>query len=89
MVSSVHGKIRKWAASLEVGIGEDYDSIRNEFIQYCIRWLGATTTRGKQRYLFLDTSEGNLILQLTNMADWFDISIFVSSRENRSLNKLW
>jgi len=87
MVSSVHGKIYKWAVSLEVGIDEDYDSIGNEVIQYCIRWLGATTQE-KQGYLFWDTSDGNVILQLTNMADWFDVSIFVTSCEIRSLNKL-
>jgi hypothetical protein len=87
MVSSVHDKIYKWAASLEVGKNEDFDSIGNEVIEYCIRWLGATTEE-KMGYLFWDTSDGNIILQLTNMDDWFDISIFVTSREIRSLNRL-
>jgi len=87
MVSSVHGKIYKWAASLEVRRGEDVDSIVNEVIEYCIRWLGATTDE-KLGYLFWDSSDGNVILQLTNMNEWFDISIFVTSREIRSLAKL-
>lgn len=87
MVSSVRGKIYKWAASLEVGRDEDYDAIGNEVVKYCIRWLGATTEE-KQGYLFWDTPDGNVILQLTNMAKWFDISIFVTSRKIRSLKKL-
>ena len=87
MVSSVQGRIYKWAASLEVGKDEDFDSIGNEVIEYCVRWLGATTEE-KLGYLFWDTSDGNVILQLTNMDDWFDISIFVTSREIRGLDKL-
>jgi hypothetical protein len=87
MVSSVHGKLYKWAASLEVGRNEDIDAIGNEVMEYCIRWLGATTEE-KQGYLFWDTSDGNVILQLTDMNDWLDISIFVTSREIRSLAKL-
>lgn len=87
MVSSVQDRIYKWAASLEVGKDEDFDSIGNEVIEYCVRWLGATTEE-KLRYLFWDTSDGNVILQLTNMNDWFDISIFVTSREIRGLDKL-
>jgi hypothetical protein len=87
MVSSVQGSIYKWAASLEVAKDEDFDSIGNEVIEYCVRWLGATTEE-KLGYLFWDTSDGNVILQLTNMKDWFDISIFVTSREIRGLAKL-
>ena len=87
MVSSVNGKIYKWAASLEVGRGEDFDSIGNEVIDYCIRWLGVTTEE-KLGYLFWDSSDGNVILQLTNMNEWFDISIFVTSHEIRGLSKL-
>jgi hypothetical protein len=87
MVSSVKGKIYKWAASLEVGRDEDYDSIGNEVIEYCVRWLGATTEE-KEGFLFWDTSDGNVILQLTNMDDWYDISIFITSREIRMLDKL-
>lgn len=87
MVSSVYDKIYKWAASLEVNRDEDVDSIANEAIEYCIRWLGATTEE-KLGYLFWDTSDGNVILQLTNMNEWFDISIFVTSREIRGLAKL-
>lgn len=87
MVSSVNGKIYKWAASLEVGKDEDVDSIGNEVIEYCVRWLGATTEE-RIGYLFWDTPDGNVILQLTNMNEWFDISIFVTSREIRSLDRL-
>ena len=87
IVSLVQGRIYKWAASLEVGRDEDPDSTANEVIGYCVRWLGATTEE-KEGYLFWDTSDGNVILQLTNMSDWFDISIFVTSREIRDLNKL-
>jgi hypothetical protein len=87
MVSSVNGRIYKWAASLEVGRDEDFDSIGNEVIEYCVRWLGATTEE-KLGYLFWDTSDGNVILQLANMDDWFDISIFVTSREISGLEKL-
>jgi hypothetical protein len=87
MVSSVNGKLYKWAASLEVGRDEDVDSIGNEVIEYCVRWLGATTEE-KLGYLFWDTSDGNVILQLTDMNDWLDISIFITSREIRGLDKL-
>jgi hypothetical protein len=87
MVSSVQDKIYEWAASLEVGRGEDVDSIANEIIDYCVRWLGATTEE-KVGYLYWDTSDGNVILQLTNMKEWFVISIFVTSREIRNLAKL-
>jgi hypothetical protein len=87
MVSSVHGKIYKWAASLEVGRGEDVDTIANEVIDYCIRWLGATAEE-KLGYLFWDSSDGNVILQLTNMNNWLDISIFVTSPEIRDLGRL-
>ncbi len=87
MVSSIAGRIYKWAASLEVGRDEDYDSIGNEVNEYCVRWLGATSEE-KMGYLFWDTSDGNVILQLTNMGDWFDISIFITSREIRGLEKL-
>jgi hypothetical protein len=88
MVSSVQGKIYKWAASLEVGRDEDFESIGNEVIEYCVRWLGATTEE-KAGYLFWDTPDGNVILQLTNMDNWFDIGIFVTSREVRGLDKLY
>jgi len=87
MASSVNGKIYKWAASLEVGRDEDVDSIGNEVIDYCIRWLGATTEE-KLGYLYWDLSDGNVILQLMNMNEWFDISIFITSREISSLIKL-
>ena len=87
MVSSVQGRIYKWAASLEVGRDEDFDSIANEVIEYCIRWLGATTEE-KIGYLFWDTSDGNAVLQLTKMDDCFDISIFVTSSEISGLDKL-
>lgn len=87
MVSSVSDKIYKWAASLEVGTDEDVDSVANEVIDYCIRWLGATTEE-KLGYLYWDTPDGNVILQLTNVNELFDISIFVTSREIRNLAKL-
>ena len=70
MVSSVNGKIYKWAASLEVGRDEDVDSIGNEVIDYCIRWLGATTEE-KLGYLFWDSLDGNVILKLASVNEWF------------------
>jgi len=87
MIPSVHNKVYKWAASVEVGKYEDVDSIANEVIEYCIRSLGATTEE-RAGYLFWDTPDGNVILQLTNAQDWFDISIFVTSREIRGLDRL-
>jgi hypothetical protein len=87
MVSSVHGKLYKWAASLEVRKDEDIESIGNEIIEYCVRWLGATTEERKG-YLFWNTPDGNVILQLTNVDELFDISVFVTSRDIRSLDKL-
>jgi hypothetical protein len=87
MVSSVQGRIYKWAASLEVGGDEDCESIGNEVVDYCIRWLGATTEE-RLGHLFWDTPDGNVNLQLMNMNDWFDISIFVTSREIRNLARL-
>ena len=87
MVSSVQNMIYKWAISLEVGLDENPDAVANEVMEYCIRWLGATTAE-KSGYLFWDTSDGNVILQLSNMTTWFDISIFITSREIRNLQKL-
>jgi hypothetical protein len=87
MVSSVHEKLYKWAESLEVSIDEDFETIGNEVVEYCIRWLGATTEE-KQGYLFWDTIDGNVILQLASVNALHDISILVPSREIRKLDKL-
>jgi len=87
MVSAVQGKIYKWAASLEVKRDEDYNSIGNEVIEYCIAWLGEPTEE-KLGYFFWNTPDGNVILQLKNMVDWYDISIFITSGEISKLEKL-
>jgi hypothetical protein len=85
MIASVHGKIYKWAVSLKSGLNEDSEVIANKIIDYCIRWLGATTEEN-DGHLLWDTSDGNVVLQLTKMDHASDISIFITSREIRSLS---
>lgn len=87
VVSSVHGIIYRWEASLEVRRDEDADSICNEVIKFCIRWLGATTDE-IFGYLFWDISDGNVSLQLVDMDDWLNIIIRAISRETCDLIKI-
>jgi len=87
MVSLVEGKIIKWAASLELGKDDDIEEIGNNVFQYCEQFLGSPTqeTYGSS---FWDTSDGNVILQLSQVKNLFDISIFATSRVVRELKKL-
>jgi hypothetical protein len=55
--------------------------------QHCELHLGSPTEE-KPGWFFWYKSDGNVILQVAQAADLFDISIFVTSREIRSLHKL-
>ena len=87
MISSVGKRIYKWAASLDVGTSEDFGQIGYEVFAYCEQWL-STPTQEKQGFCYWDTSDGNVILQLTQSPQLGDISIFVTSRKIRNLEKL-
>jgi hypothetical protein len=87
VVSSIHGKICKWAAGCEVEKDENIESIGNDVIDYCVQWLGATTEE-KIGHLYWDTEDGDVNLLLRNMTDFFYISIVVTSREFRSFERL-
>ncbi|MGD1020580.1 MAG: hypothetical protein ABSA12_14800 [Verrucomicrobiia bacterium] len=83
MVSLVNGRIIKWAASLELRENEVAEMVQSTF-QHC-EWSLGSPTEEKQGWFFWDKSDGNVILQVAQLADVFDISIFATSREIRKL----
>lgn len=86
MVSSVCGRIYKWLARNKVGIDEDLDVIVGKVTRFCIGCLGATTEELKG-FLFWDTEDGSVILQLTRTDDFFEMVIVAISSEIHRLKK--
>jgi hypothetical protein len=86
MVSLVNGRVIKWAASLELSEDEVSETVHSAF-QICEVRLSSPTAE-KQGWFFWDKSDGNVILQVAQAADLFDLSVFATSREIRSLRKL-
>jgi len=86
MVSLVNGRIIKWAASLELTADEATEIMRSAFQIGELR-LGSPTAE-KQGWFFWDKLDGNVILQVTQVAELFDISFFVTSREIRGLSPI-
>jgi len=87
MVSSVHGRVYKWHAHNNVGMDEDQDAIAGKVTRFCTGCLGATTEE-LSGFLFWDTGDGNVILQLARTDDLSEIVIVAISGEIRKLKKL-
>lgn len=86
MVSLVDGRIIKWVASLELTKDEVADEVHSA-LQWCELRIGSPTDE-KQGWFFWNKSDGNVILQVAQAADLFDLSIFATSRKIRRLRKL-
>ena len=87
MVSIVQEKMIKWAASLELGTRDDVAQMEESTFQHCEQSLGSPTE--EQQGLFCwDTPDGNVILQSAQVEQFFDISVFATSRAVRVLRQI-
>ena len=87
MVSTVECKLYKWSASLELAKNDDIGQWGHDVFHHCEYFLGPPNQEEQGRY-FWDTSDGNVILQITKTGDMIDMSIFTTSREVRNLKQL-
>jgi hypothetical protein len=87
MISSVEDILYKWSASLDLARDDDVEKWGHDVFQFCEQLLGSPSQEEQGRY-FWDTSDGNVILQLTQASGVIDISIFATSREIRNLEQL-
>ncbi len=83
MLGTVNGRIYKIAPYLDPRSKEDADPIATETLHYCTDMLGPPTSK-ETALVIWDTTDGNVILQTTELAGEVAISLFVTSRAVRT-----
>ena len=87
MLGTVNGRIYKVAPFLEARSKQEANPIARETLQYCTKMLGNPDS--KEGGLFIwDTTDGNVILQTTEIAESLTINLFITSRAVRSFKRL-
>jgi len=85
-LGTVHGRIYKIAPYLLLEDKQDADAAAIESLRYCTAELGNPSEQ-RSGFFVWDTSDGNVVLQIAELADGFSVSLFLTSRSVSAFKK--
>jgi hypothetical protein len=87
MVQTVNGRITKIAPHLEFTAKSEANRLAMQTLQYCTEQLGKPSQQKTGLFIW-DTTDGNTVLQTGELPVGLAINLFLTSRSQRSLERL-